>query len=152
MRSNLSDKNIQKKEVEAEKNERSDEKKVSDEYNAEKQNEIRKNSNRRSQNVQDEAEKKMLLDKNLTETIGMVSNNPLCFFCEQNRPNIFLQNCFHGGICKQCMFKNLGITNECPICKKVEICYHYRMWIILWYMIGFQVRRTLKYQKSTSLM
>ncbi len=43
----------------------------------------------------------------------------LCVFCYENHPNIMIDPCCHGGICKKCVVNYLkNDEGKCPFCKK----------------------------------
>ena len=44
--------------------------------------------------------------------------NELCVFCYINKPNIMLDPCGHGGVCKLCIVNYLKYDDgKCPFCK-----------------------------------
>lgn len=65
-------------------------------------------------NKAEEADLKVLPKKDVISDV----ENELCVFCYQDPPNIMIDPCGHGGVCKTCMIhyiKNDDI--KCPFCK-----------------------------------
>jgi len=42
----------------------------------------------------------------------------LCYICEENKPNIILMSCGHGGMCKDCVLQSMKKNNSCMQCRK----------------------------------
>ena len=56
-----------------------------------------------------------------SKKVNSLSNyeSELCVFCYESRPNILIDPCCHGGICKQCMIKYLKNNGDkCPFGKE----------------------------------
>lgn len=63
----------------------------------------------------DEQEKNI---KNEVLEKGKTSDRELCVFCYDRLPNIMIDPCGHGGVCKECMLHSLrGSVNKCAFCK-----------------------------------
>ena len=58
-------------------------------------------------------------DKSNTEKKNDFENE-LCVFCYEKSPNILIDPCCHGGVCKECIISYLKKDGvKCPFCKSV---------------------------------
>ena len=72
-----------------------------------------------SQNQEKNSEKKKSKKKGiLSESKKSEYEKELCVFCYEDEPNVMIDPCGHGGICKKCVIKYLKEgDNICPFCK-----------------------------------
>ena len=65
------------------------------------------------------------MDEKKIENISILTSkkdskiDQFCVFCYENKPDILIDPCCHGGICKSCVVHYLrNDTGKCPFCKK----------------------------------
>ena len=72
-----------------------------------------------SESKNDEKNEKSIKSKNsIKSKKSSAYENELCVFCYEDEPNVMIDPCGHGGICKKCVIKYLKEgDNICPFCK-----------------------------------
>ena len=49
---------------------------------------------------------------------------PLCYVCETNSPDVILVDCGHGGMCKDCLLLSMKKNNNCMECRRPVRCIY----------------------------
>lgn len=87
-----------------------------DELNLKLENEENDDNRGNGDAVVDETGNSGMIVKMVGE--GVVERE-VCVFCCERMPNVMIDGCGHGGVCKECMLNYLkGNGDKCPFCKK----------------------------------